>query len=142
MDFRHGTRPAQVRPRPPSTGRPAPARVRPVTPSPTRLTHYRRIERRRGLPLVMKLFLAAAIALLGGAILWMGSGQVGPFVSSVAGGIGGFVSKGTAAAGSPPPSQPPGGGGAPPLVPPPAPLTNQANGQPPNKTPRGGLGQS
>jgi len=75
---------------------------------------------------VMKLFLAAAIALLGGAILWMGSGQVGPFVSSVAGGIGGFVSKVTAVASSPTPSNAPDVGDAPTIVSPEAPFTNEA----------------
>jgi hypothetical protein len=125
MDFRHGTRPSQVRPRPPSTGRPAPTRVRPVTPSPARLNQYRRIERRRGLPLVMKLFLAASIALLGGAILWVGSGQVGPFVTSVAGGIGGFVSRVTAVASSPTPSGTPDVGDAPTIVSPAEPITNE-----------------
>jgi hypothetical protein len=112
MDFRHG-RPSQVRPRPPSTGRPAPAKTRPVTPSPARLDRYRRIERRRGLPLVMKVFLAASVALLGGAILWVGSGQVGPFVSSVARGLGGFVTQVSSVVGSPTPSGVPEVGDAP-----------------------------
>ncbi len=68
-------------------------RTRPVTPSPTRLAGYRRIERRRGLPLAMKAFLAASILALGGAIVSVGSGAVGPFLSSVVAGFGGFVSQ-------------------------------------------------
>ena len=124
MDSRHG-RPAQVRPRPPSNGRPAPAKARPVTPSPTRLNQYRRIERRRGLPLAMKVFLAASIALLGGAILWVGSGQVGPFVSSVTRGLGGLVSQVSTVVGSPTPSDVPEVGDAPTIDAPDQPYTNQ-----------------
>ena len=107
MDPRRGDRPSQVRPRPPSTGRPAPVRTRSVTPSPTRLTGYRRIERRRGLPLVMKAFLALSVVMLGAAILWAGSGQVGPFISSVVKGFGGFVSQVGVVAGSPKPTDAP-----------------------------------
>jgi hypothetical protein len=123
MDFRHG-RPAQVRPRPPSNGRPAPAKARPITPSPTRLQHYRRIERRRGLPIALKAFLAAAIVLLGGTILWVGSGQVGPFVSSIASGFGGFVSQVSSVVGSPTPSEVPAVGDAPTIDAPDQPYTN------------------
>ena len=125
MDSRHG-RPSQVRPRPPSNGRPASAKPRPVTPSPTRLTHYRRIERRRGLPLAMKALLAISIALLGGAIIWVGSGQVGPFVSSVARGFGGFVSQVSSVVGSPTPSNAPVVGDAPTIDAPDQAYTNQA----------------
>ena len=101
MEPRRGDRSSQVRPRPPSSGRPSPVRTRPVTPSPTRLAGYRRIERRRGLPLVLKVFLAASILALGGAIVWVGSGAVGPFISSVVAGFGGFVSQVGVVAGSP-----------------------------------------
>ncbi|HYO43931.1 MAG TPA: Ig-like domain-containing protein [Candidatus Limnocylindrales bacterium] len=76
-------------------------RTRPVTPSPTRLAGYRRIERRRGLPVVIKAFLAVAVITLGGAILWVSSGAVGPFVSSAVAGFGGLVSKVGVVAGSP-----------------------------------------
>jgi hypothetical protein len=78
-----------------------------VSPSPTRLHHYRRIERRRGLPLVMKLFLAVSITMLGGAIVWAVGGQVGPFVASVAHGFGGFVSQVSSVASSPAATQVP-----------------------------------
>ena len=125
MDSRHGSRPSQVRPRPPSNSRPAPAKTRPVTPSPARLTRYRRIERRRGLPLLMKVFLAASVAVLGGTILWVGSGQVGPFVSSIARGFGGFVSQVSSVAGSPTPSEVPEVGDAPTIDAPDQPYTNK-----------------
>ena len=47
MDSRSGARPPQVRPRPASSGRAAPVRTRPVTPSPTRLA---RLPPRRAPP--------------------------------------------------------------------------------------------
>lgn len=125
MDPRRGDRPSQVRPRPPSTGRPAPVRTRPVTPSPTRLTGYRRIERRRGLPLAMKAVLALSIVMLGGAILWVGSGQVGPFISSVVRSFGGFVAQVGEVAGSPKPTDSPDLADAPSIEIPEKPYTNQ-----------------
>jgi hypothetical protein len=125
MDPRRGDRPSQVRPRPPSTGRPAPVRTRPVTPSPTRLSGYRRIERRRGLPLTMKALLALSIVMLGGAILWVSSGQVGPFVSSVVKGFGGFVTQVGVMAGSPKPTDAPDLTDAPSIEVPDKPYTNQ-----------------
>jgi hypothetical protein len=66
-------------------------RVRPVTPSPARLDRYRRIERRRGLPLAAKAMLAVSIGLLGVTILWAGVGQLGPLVASALQGLGGLV---------------------------------------------------
>ncbi len=124
MDSRRGDRPSQVRLRPPSTGRPAPAKVRAVTPSPTRMRHYRRIERRRGLPMVMKAFLAFAVVVLGGAILWIGSSQVGPVVSSIVGGFGGLVAQVGSIAGSPAPTEVPPLSDAPAVEIPDQPYTN------------------
>jgi hypothetical protein len=77
------------------------------------MSGYRRVERRRGLPLVLKAFLAAGVLVLGGTILWVGSGQVGPFVSGVVRGFGGFVSQVGAVAGSPTPTQAPDAADAP-----------------------------
>lgn len=107
MDPRHGERPSQVRPRPPSTGRPSPARVRPVTPSPARLDRYRRIERRRGLPLAAKALLAVSIILLGGTILWLSTGLVGPLVASALQGLGGLVADVVTESASPSPTAEP-----------------------------------
>ena len=125
MDPRRGDRPAQVRPRPPSTGRPAPVRTRPVTPSPARLSGYRRIERRarpaprlQGVP-------RRGVVVLGGAILWVGSGQVGPFVSGVVRGFGGFVSQVGAVAGAPAHDRGPGLADAPTIRAPEQPYTNR-----------------
>ncbi len=55
----------------------------------------------------MKAFLALSILVLGGAILWVGSGAVGPFISSVVAGFGGLVSSVGIVAGSPTPTQAP-----------------------------------
>lgn len=99
--------------------------MRPVTPSPTRLTGYRRIERRRGLPLAMKAVLALSIVMLGGAILWVGSGQVGPFISSVVGSFGELVAQVGEVAGSPEPTDSPDLADAPSIEIPEKPYTNQ-----------------
>ena len=124
MDSRRGDRPSQVRPRPPSTGRPIPARVKPIRPSPTRLGGYRRIERGPGLPLPIKAFLAAAVLALGAAIVWIGAGQVGPFVTSVAQAFGGIVTQVGNVATSPTPTQVPDLADSPSIDAPPNPYTN------------------
>lgn len=73
----------------------------------------------------MKAFLACAVLLLGGAILWVGSGQVGPFVSSVVGGFGGLVAQVGIAAGSPTPTEAPSLSDAPSVEIPEQPYTNR-----------------
>ena len=55
----------------------------------------------------MKALLALSVVMLGGAILWVGSGQVGPFISSVVKGFGGFVTQVGVVAGSPKPTDAP-----------------------------------
>lgn len=55
----------------------------------------------------MKAFLAACILALGGAILWVSSGAVGPFISSVVAGFGGLVSQVGVVASSPKPTAAP-----------------------------------
>lgn len=91
MDPRPGGRPSQVRPRPTSSGRHTPVKARPVTPSPTRLARYRRIERRRNLPLPVKALFALAVGMLGIGILWTAGNAVGPIASGFVNGFGGFV---------------------------------------------------
>lgn len=120
-----GDRPSQVRPRPPSSGRPRIVKTRPVTPSPERMQRYRRIERRRGLPLVLKAFLAAAVIVLGGAILWVGSGQLGGVVSSMVDGFGGLVAQVGSIASSPTPTGVPALTDAPRIQAPKQPYTNR-----------------
>jgi hypothetical protein len=68
-----------------------PRKVRPVSPSPDRLARHRRVERRRSLPLPVGALLAVSIVVLGGFMLWVGSGAVGPLVSSMVRGFGGMV---------------------------------------------------
>jgi hypothetical protein len=55
----------------------------------------------------MKAFLAASVLALGGAVLWVGSGAVGPFISTVVAGFGGFVSQVGVVASSPKPTAAP-----------------------------------
>ena len=78
-----------------------------MTPSPTRLARYRRIERRRSLPLVVKALLALSIVLLSVGILWTATGAVGPIASTLANGFGGFVSTVTSVVSSPSPTDVP-----------------------------------
>jgi len=124
MDSRRGGRQPHVRPRPPSTGRPKPVKTRPVGPSPTRLARHRRIERRRGLPLGVRVFLAVSIGALSLAVLAVAAGSVGPFVSGVVRGFGGFVGEVGNLVASPSPTPAPPVGLAPSIVPPKDAYTN------------------
>jgi hypothetical protein len=99
-------------------------RTRPVTPSPTRLARYRRVERRRGLPLPVRAAMAASIALLSLGIVWVASGAVGPAVDGAVRGLGGFVNSVSNVVASPAPTPPPSIADAPAVVPPPEPYTN------------------
>jgi hypothetical protein len=107
MDPRSDGRPPQVRPRPAPNGHKRRVKSRPSEPSPARLGQYRRLERRRGLPLIAKLVLAASIVVMGGFVLWAGSGSVGPFLSSVVRGFGGLVQTIGTAVSSPAPTEAP-----------------------------------
>ncbi|MGZ8513700.1 MAG: hypothetical protein ACXW4H_01440 [Candidatus Limnocylindrales bacterium] len=91
MTTRRDPRQTHVRPRPPSSGRPAPVKVRPRTPSSTRLSVHRPIQRSRGLPLIGKLGLIMAVALLGVAVLYLGSGGLSRIVGGISSAFGGFV---------------------------------------------------
>jgi hypothetical protein len=124
MDPRNGGRTSQVRPRPSSNGKPRRVKRRPVQPSPTRLVGYRRLERRRGLPFVAKGLLAISIIAMGGYVLWMASGGVGPVLASIVRGFGGFVETVGIAVSSPDPTEAPTVSGAPVISPPEQPYTN------------------
>lgn len=77
-------RPAHVRPRPPSDGRPRPrAPIRPAPPASGRLTGRRRLEPAGRLPLPASLLLAGAIVILGVAVLLTGTGLLGETVGGV-----------------------------------------------------------
>ncbi len=88
------------------------------------MEQYRTLERRRGLPVAMKAFLAIAIVALSATILWVGGGAVGPFVSSVVKGFGTFFSDVGAAASSPKATDAPQVGDAPVITQPEQPYTN------------------
>jgi hypothetical protein len=97
MTTRRDPRQTHVRPRPPSTGRPAPIKVRPRAPGPTRLSVHRPIQRDRGLPIIAKLGLVAAVALLGVMVLYLGAGGLGGVVGGIGASLSGFVTSITAA---------------------------------------------
>jgi hypothetical protein len=71
-----------VRPRPPSTGRPAPAKVRPRAPAPGRTLGHRRIERSRGLPVLTRLLLVVAVGALGITVFMTATGGLGRIVGA------------------------------------------------------------
>jgi hypothetical protein len=91
MTLRRGGRSPQVRPRPPSTGRPAPTKVRPRGPATSRISTSRRTARRSGLPLTARLILVLAVAILGVTVLYGATGGLGRAFTSVGATIGGFV---------------------------------------------------
>ena len=124
MDSRSGGRPSHVRPRPAPSGRAVPVRTRPVSPSPTRLSRYRNIERRRGLPLPVRAAMAVSIALLSLGIVWVASGAVGPAVDGAVRGLGGFVNSVGNVVSSPEPTTAPLIAEAPTVVAPSEPYTN------------------
>lgn len=97
MTTRRDPRQMHVRPRPPSTGRPAPIKVRPRAPAQTRLSVHRPIKRNRGLPIVAKLGLVAAVAFLGVTVLYVGMGGLSGIVGSVGTSLAGFVTSITTA---------------------------------------------
>ena len=82
MPERRGGRPSQVRPRPPSTGRPAATRVRPRAPVHERIRH-RPIERSRGLPLITRLLLVVAVIALGLTVVTTATGGLGRIVGAL-----------------------------------------------------------
>jgi len=97
MTTRRDPRQTHVRPRPPSTGRPAPAKLRTRAPAPTRLSVHRPIQRDRGLPIVARLGLLAAVALLGVTVLYLGAGGLGTAFNGITASLGGFITDITAA---------------------------------------------
>ena len=96
MSTRRSTRSSQVRPRPPSTGRPEPARVKPRSPGPTRVGPHRGIQRNSGLPLHVRLLLALSVVALGAVVLVAATGQLAKLVSGVGSAVGGIVDTVTA----------------------------------------------
>ena len=104
MTTRRDSRQAHVRPRPPSSGRPAPIKAKPRSPGPTRLSTHRPIRRSRGLPIVLRIGLIAGVVALGFAVLAVAAGGLGFVVGGVGSTVGGFVEGVTS---TPSPSAPP-----------------------------------
>jgi hypothetical protein len=103
MTTRRDHRETHVRPRPPSSGRSTPVKVKPRTPASTRLAGHRPIQRSRGLPLLVKIALVAVVLALGGAVLYVGVRGLGSVVGGLGSTVGGFV-KGVTSTPSPKPS--------------------------------------
>lgn len=97
MPTRRGSRSSHVRPRPPSTGRPTPQRVRVPAPDAYRLKRAKGLgNRRRGIPLAARLLLIIALVGLGGAVFMMAGNGVGVLVGVVQSSLSSFVEKLTA----------------------------------------------
>jgi hypothetical protein len=123
MTSRRGGRPSQVRPRPPSTGRPAPAKVRPRPPAAGRVASHRRVERTRRLALPFRLLFAVAVVALGAGALFVANGGVGRAAAFLGSTLAGFAANLSA---TPAPSAAPlVAASAPVLVSPEEPYTNQ-----------------
>ncbi|MHB8958775.1 MAG: hypothetical protein ACYDAN_04005, partial [Candidatus Limnocylindrales bacterium] len=106
---------------------PARGRLRPGSPSPTRLSRHRDIDRRRGLPLPVKLGMAGGILVLAWFCLMIGLGIIGPAVSSLVKGFGTMVASMTHITDSPSPSASGLVSDAPVIEPPDQPTTNVAS---------------
>jgi hypothetical protein len=102
MTTRRDHRLTHVRPRPPSTGRPIPVKVKPRSPASTRLAGHRPIQRGSGLPWIFRLALIAGLVALGAGVLYVGAHGFGMVVGGVGSTLGGFV-KGVTSTPSPSP---------------------------------------
>jgi len=92
MPTRRDGRTSHVRPRPPSTGRPTPQRVRVPTPDAYRLKQARGLkERRRGLPLPARVLLVVAVVALGGSVFLTATGGIGSLVHALGTSLSAFV---------------------------------------------------
>ena len=92
MTTRRDQRQAHVRPRPPSGGRPAPVKVKPRSPGPTRIASHRAVQRPGGLPVYWQIALVFGVVLLGALVLYVGVGGIGMVARGVSSTLGGFVS--------------------------------------------------
>jgi hypothetical protein len=102
MTTRRDHRQTHVRPRPPSTGRPAPVKVKTAAPGTNRLAGHRPIKRGGGMPWIIRLGLIAAVLALSAGILYVGVRGFGFVVGGVGSSLSGFV-KGVTATPSPSP---------------------------------------
>jgi hypothetical protein len=91
MTTRRGARPSQVRPRPPSSGRPEPAKIRPRAPTPGRLASHKKVERGPGIALPFRLLMGLAVVALGVGVLLIANGGLGRIAGFVGPAFDGFV---------------------------------------------------
>jgi hypothetical protein len=68
-----------------------PVKVKPRTPGPTRLAGHRPIKRSRGLPMILRIGLLAAVVALGLGVLYVGVGGLGFVVGGIGSTVGGFI---------------------------------------------------
>jgi hypothetical protein len=90
MSDRRALRGSQVRPRPASSGRSTPQKLRP-RPSPYRISQHKRITRGPGIPFIGRALLALAIVALGAVVLYSATGQIGKIVANVGGAVSSFL---------------------------------------------------
>ena len=79
---RSSDRPSHVRRRPPSSGRPAPVKVKLRPTTSTRVSARTRVEPRRSFPLPARLLLLSAVAALGAVTLFAWTGGIGRLVGA------------------------------------------------------------
>ena len=91
MTTRRDHRQTHVRPRPPSTGRPAPVKAKPRAPGPIRLSGHQPIRRRRGVPRIIGIALVAAVLALSGGVLVFAASGFGIAVGGIGSTLTGFV---------------------------------------------------
>jgi hypothetical protein len=103
MTTRRG-RPPQVRPRPPSNGRPAPIKVRPRPPAPGRLAQHRRVDRGPGIALPFRLLFGVLVVALGAGVLLLATGGLGRVAATIGSTLTGFVTDITTAPSPSPPA--------------------------------------
>lgn len=96
MTTRRDGRPSQVRPRPPSNGRPSPVKIKPRSPAPGRLAAHRRVDRTRRLALPFRLLFAVAVVALVGGVLFAATGGVGKVAAGLGSTFSGFFAELTA----------------------------------------------
>src|SRR6267378_2303590 len=122
MSDRRAQRGSQVRPRPATSVRATPQKLRP-RPSPYRISQHKRVARGPGIPFVGRAVLALAVVGLGAVILYSATGQIGKIVASVGGAVSSFLAN----AGSAPSTSPSRGpvSGAPSIVAPSNPYTSE-----------------
>jgi glucodextranase-like protein len=96
MTYRRAGRPSQVRPRPPSTGRPAPSKVRPRAPAPGRLSTRRGVQPKHRFPLLVRAGLAVAVMALGVAVFVVATGGLTRAMAAIGNSVDGFLENLTA----------------------------------------------